>query len=457
MVPRHVAVVDIGKTNAKLALVDLESRSGLATLRRPNRVLPGPPYPHHDIASLWSFIVDGLATLRRGFPVDAISVTTHGATAALVDAAGEPVLPVLDYEFDGPDRLRDAYEAVRPSFSESGTPKLPLGLNLGAQLFWLQRSFPAEFARARSILTYPQFWTRKLTGVAASEVTSLGCHSDLWNPHGRDFSSLVAAMGWRGLFPPLRRASDVLGPVLPEIAARTGIDPATPVLCGIHDSNASLLPHLVSRSLPFAVVSTGTWVVAMAAGGRSVTLDPARDTLVNVDAFGGPVPSARFMGGREFELVMGGRGQDWQEDDFQDVLSQAIMLLPSIQPGSGPFPSRSGGWTGPEPGGGKRFVASSFYLALMTATCLDLIGADGPVVVEGPFAANDPYLSMLSAATGRPVTSQEGGSNGTVIGAALLAGDLRPAPSPTDALPTPRDGALQRYAAQWKALSQTLP
>ena len=66
--------------------------------------------------------------------------------------------------------------------------------------------------------------------------------------------------------------------------------------------------HLVvDRPAPFGVVSTGTWVVVMAVGGRAVTLDPARDTLVNVNAMGGLVNSARFMGGREYEIIRAGR------------------------------------------------------------------------------------------------------------------------------------------------------
>nr|WP_199178698.1 hypothetical protein [Acidimangrovimonas sediminis] len=83
--------------------------------------------------------------------------------------------------------------------------------------------------------------------------------------------------------------------------------PGTPVNCGIHDSNASLLPYLKGHEAPFAVVSTGTWVIAMAIGGRMSrnigNLDEARDTLVNVNALGAPVPSARFMGGREYEAL----------------------------------------------------------------------------------------------------------------------------------------------------------
>ena len=42
----HVAVIDIGKTNAKLALVDLATLKELAIVKRPNMVLPGPPWPH---------------------------------------------------------------------------------------------------------------------------------------------------------------------------------------------------------------------------------------------------------------------------------------------------------------------------------------------------------------------------------------------------------------------------
>ena len=78
----------------------------------------------------------------------------------------------------------------------------------------------------------------------ASEATSLGCHTDLWAPAEGRLSSLVEREGWARLFPPLRPAASVLGPILPAVAAATGLAPATPVACGIHDSNASLLPWL---------------------------------------------------------------------------------------------------------------------------------------------------------------------------------------------------------------------
>jgi sugar (pentulose or hexulose) kinase len=449
MTIRRVAVVDIGKTNAKLALVDVERRLEVAALRQPNKVRTDGLYPHHDVEALWTFVLDGLAALAADHAIDAVSVTTHGATAVLLEARGGLALPVLDYEFDGPAGMRAAYEKVRSPFAETGSPPLPHGLNVGAQLFWQQHGLPEHFARAAKILMYPQYWSMRLSGVIANEATSLGCHTDLWNPHAGDFSTLVDAMGWRDLFPALKPASAVLGPILPEIAARTGLDPGTPVFSGIHDSNASLLPHLLDRVPPFAVVSTGTWVVSMAVGGQAIRLDAERDTLINVDALGNPVPSARFMGGREFELLLAGHSRQWSEVDLADVLDAGTMLLPSTVAGSGPFPASQARWIGDEPRHGQRFVAVSFYLALMTATCLELIGAAGEVVVEGPFAANGAYVAMLQAATGRTVTANPGGGTGASVGAALLADNMRSASVFATATQRPTD-EMRDYAIRWK-------
>lgn len=447
---RHIAVIDIGKTNAKVALVDLVTLSEMALRRMANAPVRQAPYPHHDVEALWTFILNSLTSLNREQRIDAISITTHGATGALVDAAGELVLPVLDYEFDGPDRLATEYDAIRPPFAETGTPRLPLGLNLGAQFFWQQKRFPAEFAKATAMLMYPQYWALRLTGIAANEVTSLGCHTDLWNPWTADFSSMVDSLGWRSLMAPVRPARDRLGPILPALAARTGLDPQTPVFCGLHDSNASLLPHLLSDAPPFSVVSTGTWVVSMAVRGREIALDAARDTLVNVNALGAPVPSARFMGGREFSVLTKDEPQDCSGSDVLAVLTKKMQLLPSTQQGSGPFPHHAAAWLNTDGiSKSERFAAISFYLALMTATCLDLIGADGPTTVEGPFARNRLFVGMLAAATGRTVIASEA-ATGTSIGAALLATDQVTAHDKGERIEPQTDPVWAGYVSAWR-------
>ncbi|WP_422072131.1 FGGY-family carbohydrate kinase [Tranquillimonas rosea] len=445
-----VAVLDIGKTNLKVALVDPETGREIEVRKQANIVLPGPPYPHFDTEGQWTFLTGALKELAAQHAVDAVSITTHGASAALVDAEGALVLPVLDYEHDGPDATAAGYDAVRPTFEESGSPRLGAGLNLGAQLYWMWETFP-ETRRTRHILTLPQYWAWRLTGVAASEASSLGCHTDLWTPREARPSTLVRRMGWDELLPDLRRADDVLGPVSPDVARLTGLPPETPVLCGIHDSNASLYPHLRARSGAFSVVSTGTWVVSMAVGGAAMALNPARDTLINVSATGEAVPSARFMGGREYERIRPNTDAPPDPAAVRAVLRDRIHLLPAVEPGSGPFQGRAHGWTATPATDGQRSVALAHYLAMMTETCLSMIGAAGPIVVEGPFAANEAYLRMLAAAAGRPVEALTGSVTGTSVGAAMLAlgpDGQGPAAQPERVLP---DETLAAHARDWCA------
>ena len=108
----------------------------------------------------------------------------------------------------------------------------------------------------------------RLTGVPASELTSLGCHTDLWSFETDLYSSLVVRQGWLDKMPGVRPASEVLGLVLPALGAELGLKPRLPVHVGIHDSNASLLPHLGAAEAPFTVVSTGTWTILMTVGGE---------------------------------------------------------------------------------------------------------------------------------------------------------------------------------------------
>ena len=222
---------------------------------------------------------------------------------------------------------------------------------------------------------------------------------------------------------PLRRAGDLLGtdPARHRLGNRAPIPHAGPLRHPRFQRLAAAAICL-DRPKPFAVASTGTWVIAMAVGGAAVELDPARDTLVNVNAFGEPVPSARFMGGREFATLVGeGCVDTGCRRRSRHVLETPILLTPSVQQGSGPFPRRKAEWIGGEPTGDARHVAASFYLAMMTATALELIGADGPTIVEGPFAANRLFVDMLAAATARPVIAAGTSATGTSIGAALLA------------------------------------
>jgi sugar (pentulose or hexulose) kinase len=449
---RHVAVIDIGKTNAKLALVDMQTLTEIVVVTRSNVVQAGPPWPHYDVDGHWAFLVDALATFHRDHGVDAISITTHGACAALLASDGTLAAPILDYEHEYPSEVVAQYDAIRPEFAQTGSPKLAGGLNIGAQLHYQFTTDPTLRDRTAQIVTYPQYWGHRLTGLAATDVTSIGCHTDLWSPRAGTFSELPALLGIEDKIAPVRKSTEVLGPILPLIANATGLPPETQVSVGIHDSNASLYPHILTQNGPFSVVSTGTWVIVMAIGGHDVPLDPGRDTLVNVNARGQAVPSARFMGGREYEMIQKGHHAKPSSRDREDVLASSLMILPSVDPRTGPFQGREMQWSGQEPdiGTGRRAVALSFYLALMTDTCLELTGASGPTIVEGPFAKNADYLAMLKAVTDRPVLKSEA-ATGTSIGAALLMDEPIELSKPA-IFGTPEDlSALKAFATQWRS------
>jgi sugar (pentulose or hexulose) kinase len=365
-------------------------------------------------------------------------------------AGGRLALPVLDYEHDL-SAVDGAYDGLRGDFGETLSPNLPGGLNAGRQLYWQREMFPGEFAAADAILPYPQYWVWRLSGHKVAEATSLGSHTDLWNPRAGTYSHLAVGQGWARMFPPLVRPWDTAGMLLPDLAAETGIAPTCRVVAGIHDSNASLLPHLIARPKPFAVLSSGTWMIVFAPGGSLDSLDRDRDCLANVDAFGAAVPSARFMAGREYEIIA---GDARQADDsvLARVVADRIMALPAFATGTGPYGACAGRWSAPpeQLGPAERAAVASLYAALMAETCLNLAGASGPVIVEGPFAKNATFLAALASLVPSPVIARPD-ATGTTDGAALLAYGPQAAPVAYAPPVSPLTVDLSAYAAAWRA------
>src|SRR5215472_5152376 len=238
-VEEAVAVLDVGKTHAKLTLITRDGRSvGHSTRANGAPTEHGKRYLDAEAIDAW--IVASLRGLARNANVVAIVPVAHGAAAALVED-DRLVLPVLDYETQVPSEIACAYRSIRDPFARTLSPPLANGLNLGQQLFWQEELDAAGRSSRARILLWPQYWAWRLSGVAASEVTSLGCHSDLWFPYEGRFSDLARARGWDKRLPARRRADEVLGKIRPSLAASTGLSPECEVLCGLHDSNASLV------------------------------------------------------------------------------------------------------------------------------------------------------------------------------------------------------------------------
>jgi L-fuculokinase len=214
----------------------------------------------------------------------------------------------------------------------------------------------------------------------------------------------------------------------------------------------------------------------MAPGADAARLAPERDELVNVAVDGRGVPTARFMGGREFAALCAGADPALATPAaLAEVMQEGWMALPSFARAGGPFAGRAGLVLrrGATVDGGVSAVPERLRPALATIYCAclvallvdDLAGHDAavttaPVILEGPLALNRAYgPAMAALLPSRPVLRSTDPLEGTARGAWMLARWTAPA----EALPgvTALDsvtcgdpalaGALRAYAQAWRA------
>lgn len=420
MKQQATVVLDIGKTHVKLCALDASDRVLAVRTRDNASVQSAVGYAALDTDGIEAWLWDSLASVAVEFHVDRIITSTHGAAFAAIDANGL-VLPMVDYEFDDYADQRAPYADAVGDLRETLSPHLPMGLNAARPWYWLSRECAREFARATTLLPYPQYWAWRLSGVAASEASSLGCHTHLWAPVARNWSRLARAEGWDRRFAPLRPAWEVLGPVRPKLARRLGLPVDALVHAGVHDSNACLARHL-RRSPAMTLVTSGTWTVVMACGGAVDRLDLSADMLANVSVAQNLVPTARFMGGRDHALLCAGADPDAADLACLPVLADAgIRAVPSAD-GGGPrivchgddITAQGAQRLTPV----QRATLAAQYCATLTAERVRALSGPSPVVVEGPLARNTAYLALLSRSLpDHACQAGDAAIDGTVLGA----------------------------------------
>jgi len=446
-------VLDAGKTNVKIHVLDEQQRS-LATYTKANKPLSSAPYPHADVDGIWQWMMQVFRTCAAEYDIEAIAVSAHGATAALVDPSlpgNGLVLPIMDYEWRGVESVNESYEHFRPPFQETYSPSLPNGLNVGRQLVWQKQHYAKEFESAEALLMYPQYWSWRLSGKLVSEVSSLGCHTDLWSPTKRDFSSLVASQGWTHLLSPLASAWESVGPILAVVANESGLPATCRVHVGVHDSNASLLRFLLAKpGEDFCVVSSGTWVVCMSTEDSLHRLDQTKDMLANVDVEGNPVPCIRFMGGREYAEICAATGsaidQQTNEEDVTRLIGDGVLALPNFSGGSGPFGERSPEIRGIPDNGA---ALATLYCALMVDHCLDLLHVRGEVIVVGGYLQNPLLCSLIAQLRENQAVYVSSDEAGTVRGAAQLTTWSAPVSIATELCMPSAIAGLDDYCTLW--------
>jgi L-fuculokinase len=423
-----IGILDVGKTHTKFIAAEADSGRITAKYERPSRSIDGSVIRALDVAGIERWLRQTLLAFPDKAAIEALVPVAHGAAAVLLDSE-EQVEFAPDYEDPAFDLVAEAYRSQRDPFAETFSPFLPLGLNMGRQLYFLESCHATQFKRIQSCLLYPQYWAWRLCGEKASEVTSLGCHTDLWQPREAKPSRLADHRGWSRLLPALRAASDTLGGVSAELVCATGLDPACRVQCGIHDSNASYLSHRIGRPAaePFSVVSSGTWIIIMAHGSDLSRLRESDDMLANVDALGQAVPTARFMGGREYEAILGPSDGPVvpTHEALASILRRRAFALPSAGAASEPsgFAGRLIRTEGLKTE--ERAALATAYLALRTDQRLSDLGATGDIVIDGPLTANRLYVDLLAnLRPGCPIRLNDARSG--IVRAALVLAGLRP-------------------------------
>ncbi len=445
------AVLDVGKTNLKFVVFD-EAGTLLFERQMPNSSLPGPPYPHADIEKIWDFLGDSLREATKNFKIEKLIPTTHGASGAAMNEQGL-VLSIMDYEFTNCEDINPRYEPLRDPFTQTYSPKMPAGLNVGRQLAWQKWNFADEFAKVTKIVGYPQYWVWRLCGQFAYDICSIGAHTDLWLPGESKPSKLAETLSFDKLIAPITSPWTEMGMMSVKAANELGVKPDIQILCGIHDSNAALLPYLASRKPPFTVLSTGTWVVVMAVGQKLSCLKPDMDMLGNIDAEGRPTATAKFMGGREFAVIAGDCKAPESKKDIQQFINSKIFALPSFSPNGGPFAALKGKIIGnvkPE----QRTSLATLYAALMCTLTLDNLEIEhGDLIVDGSFAQNHLLCEIIAALRPNQNLYVAMDQAGTARGAAMLATWHQQHEAPVARLVQPSDlVGLKTYYENWKAL-----
>jgi sugar (pentulose or hexulose) kinase len=456
--PRGIAVTDVGYTNTKLVLFD--SNVNLVAERKvSSRHIDGPDYKAIDPEPAISFFRSAIPELDAILPVDVVVPCAHGAAMACVAKDGSLALPVMDYLSDPPAGIRAEYLKIAPSFTEAYCTTLPVALTHGLQLYWQQEMWPHAFANIAWLMPWIQYVGFRLCGVPSVEITSMSCQSHLMNVASGSYSSLAKRRGWDRLFPPMRNAWDVIGNLKPEFCGQ-GLRGRAAVLAGIHDSSANYVRYQSAGLEAFTLLSTGTWSIAFDAATPVSALDEARDTCTNTGIFGQRIATSRFFAGKEYEILTNGADFPPSLEAAATLIKENVFALPSFSDAGGPVPRSGlkGRIEGPAPSSPEGLTSlASLYCALMVSEQLDAVGSRGDIIVDGPFAKNACFLSLLAALRNGQRVLASDMRDGTTAGAACLAllenGKLPRIELKLRPVTPAIIESLSSYAARWRPLA----
>jgi len=402
----YLAIFDIGKTNKKFLIFTEElevvysENTRIGEIKK-NGILCD------DNERLEEWMREVLISASRKYRIRGLNISTHGATLAHL-SKGALAFPIVSYNHDIKPEVREAfyqrYGSARELYEITGTPPYGRLIIAGLQIYWLHHQFPDVFSRVDKILFFPQYLLYVLSKLEVSEITSIGCHTYLYDLRNMDWSFIARDLNVDNLCPSI---IDVWGK-----AGEFNINDSKIIAApGIHDSNASIIPFIAGRQ-DALIASTGTWCVFMYPRAEFAPRvdDLKRDVVYYINAYRRPVRASRFAGGYEHDhylkLILekfniDPRGMVLDIEILEELLREKKdFIMPGLIENTGQF-------QGSKPGiiGDKFYkdVKKAYHLLNLSLAIQSYIGIrlitdeeKPPIVVLGGFTNNNIYLSILS-------------------------------------------------------------
>jgi L-fuculokinase len=440
MTTSAIAIFDIGKTNKKLFLFDQQYQVLQEKTVRFEETKDEDGFPCEDADALSRWVNECLQQLftNKSIRLRALNFSTYGASFVHVDKEGKRVAPLYNYLKPYPQELLPAFYAKyggEIAFSMHTASPVLGNLNSGLQLYRLQQQKPQLFDSIRYSLHLPQYMSFLVTGRPYSDITSIGCHTGLWNFPQNHYHEWLYREGISDKLAPIFPSDQLMFSQWQGHALLTGV--------GLHDSSAALIPYLVQFTDPFILISTGTWCISLNPFNQSrLTVEELQqDCLCYMEYRGRPVKASRLFAGYEHEQQVKKLAGHFlvQEDHYKTVAFDPAIM--SALTGSAAHNHKQQ-TTNNKPGDSVMVQQSAFAqrdlaafssyeaayhrliadIMVQQAAAVQLVLHNSPVkkiFVDGGFSHNPVYMHLLAASFPNHEVYAASVAQASAMGAAL--------------------------------------
>ncbi|HTL07487.1 MAG TPA: FGGY family carbohydrate kinase, partial [Chitinophagaceae bacterium] len=426
-------IFDIGKTNKKLFVFNSEYEILYEKTMQLEETTDDDGHACEDLPALTQWVRLSITELtkRKDFSLTALNFSTYGASFVHLDHEGIPIAPLYNYLKPFPAALKKKFYKKyggETAFSMLTASPVLGNLNSGLQLYYLKEEKPALFSQIHTSLHLPQYMSYLVTARLCSDITSIGCHTALWNFSKNHYHEWVQKEG----------IAAKLAPIFPSDQLMNCSWNKTALLCGagLHDSSAALIPYIASFTEPFVLISTGTWCISLNPfNHRKLTAaELHQDCLCYMEYRGKPVKASRLFAGYEHEQQVKRLAAHFLvEEDFYKTIAFDPSAVARLSASNGIKITGSATTILQESLFAKRDLAafahySDAYHQLMmdimvlqaSSTALVLKNcAVKKIFVDGGFSRNPIYMHLLAAAFPGIQVYAAAVAQASAIGAAL--------------------------------------